>query len=106
MYYSINKWTLIVALICLVFKMQVKYLCMFCIEHPNYTQDVFIFSLINGIGQLFIYELIKKFKQHIPAFVIAIRKCVTVVINIVWYGHEVNPTQLIGLVFVFAAVMA
>jgi drug/metabolite transporter (DMT)-like permease len=49
--------------------------------------------------------MIKLFKQHIPPFVIATRKCVTVIVNITHFGHSVNNKQLVGMVMVFAAIM-
>jgi hypothetical protein len=49
--------------------------------------------------------MIKLFKQHIPAFVIATRKCFTVVVNIIYFGHTVVPIQIIGIALVFSAVM-
>lgn len=79
---------------------------MFAVNHPLFGRDVIIFSSINGIGQIFIYELIKRYKQHIPAFVITFRKCLTVIINILWFGHELNLPQLIGLILVFVAIGA
>jgi hypothetical protein len=36
--------------------------------------------------------------------VIAFRKCLTVIINILWFNHSINVLQLAGIVFVFAAV--
>ena len=49
--------------------------------------------------------MIKLFKQHIPPFVIATRKCITVVVNIVYFGHTVNQKQIAGIVLVFSAIM-
>lgn len=64
-----------------------------------------IFSVLSAIGQLVIYRMIKLFKQHIVPFVIATRKCLTVVVNIVYFGHSVNGKQLAGMLLVFAAIM-
>ena len=49
--------------------------------------------------------MIKLFKQHIVPFVIATRKCVTVVVNIVHFGHSVNGKQILGMGFVFMAIL-
>jgi len=64
-----------------------------------------IYSLLNAFGQLVIYRMIKSFRQHIPAFIIAIRKCFTVIVNIVYFGHQVNYLQGIGMSLVFIAVI-
>lgn len=49
--------------------------------------------------------MIKMYKQHIPAFIIGIRKCLTVVVNIIYFGHSVNLQQSFAMVFVFASIM-
>lgn len=36
---------------------------------------------------------------------IAFRKCLTVIVNILWFHHMINKEQLVGLLFVFAAVL-
>lgn len=67
--------------------------------------DIFLFSVLNSLGQLVVYQMIKHFKQHIPAFVIATRKCFTVIANLLYFHHEVNHLQVFGIGFVFMAVM-
>ena len=64
-----------------------------------------IFSVLSALGQLVIYRMIKLFKQHIVPFVIATRKCVTVIVNIWHFGHTVNDKQLVGMVLVFTAIL-
>jgi hypothetical protein len=52
--------------------------------------DIAALSILNALGQIVIYKMIKLYKQHIPAFIIGIRKCLTVVVNIIYFGHSVN----------------
>ena len=52
-----------------------------------------------------IYRMIKLFKQHILPFVIATRKCITVVVNIRHFGHQINAKQVIGMAMVFGAIL-
>lgn len=49
--------------------------------------------------------MVNLFKQHIPAFVIATRKCFTVIVNIIIFGHQIVWIQGIGIILVFTAVM-
>ena len=67
--------------------------------------DLLIFSVLSAVGQLVIYKMIKLFKQHIVPFVIATRKCVTVVVNIVHFGHTINFKQVLGMGLVFVAII-
>jgi UDP-galactose transporter B1 len=64
-----------------------------------------LFSLLNSLGQLAVYKMVNLFKQHIPAFVIATRKCFTVIVNIIIFGHQIVWIQGIGIILVFTAVM-
>lgn len=67
--------------------------------------DILYFSVLNSVGQLVIYRMIKLFKQHIPPFVIATRKCITVVVNIIYFKHSINTEQTVGIGLVFTAIM-
>jgi drug/metabolite transporter (DMT)-like permease len=61
-------------------------------------------GVLSTVGQMFVYRMIKQFKQHFPPFVITTRKIFTVGLSIFWYGHETNILQLLGLFIVFALV--
>ena len=52
---------------------------------------------------MFVYRMIKQFKQHIVPFVITTRKIFTVVISIVFYNHPTTMMQIIAIVIVFAS---
>lgn len=105
MYYSINRSTALLALAYTVVTSQYLYIFDFITTHPEIQLDLLVFSTLNALGQLVIYQMVKAFKQHIPAFVIATRKCFTVVVNILYFHHQVNSIQILGLIFVFSAVM-
>ena len=55
------------------------------------------------MGQMFVYQMIKEFKQHIVPFVITTRKILTVVISILFYGHATTLLQVVGIMIVFFA---
>jgi len=105
MYYSINKYTFIVALVFLIATFRLSGLVEFIITHKEILYDLFYLSLLNSIGQIIIYKMIKLYKQHIPAFVIGVRKCLTVIVNIIYFGHQINFSQLMAIVFVFVSIM-
>lgn len=64
-----------------------------------------MFSVLNSLGQLAVYKMITLFKQHVPAFVIATRKCFTVLLNILYFGHRIAFFQGAGLLLVFVAII-
>ncbi len=58
-------------------------------------------SVLAFIGQIFIYRMIKQFKQHIVPFVVTTRKFVTVGLNLVYFNHLIGLGQIIGIILVF-----
>ena len=105
MYYNINKYTALIGLLAALLTNRLPSILKMMVEYDGFALDVASLAVLNAVGQLFIYRMIKEFKQHVPAFVIAFRKCLTVLINIFWFGHLINWQQLIGMVFVFIAVI-
>ena len=105
MYFTINKYTAVIAFTYAAVTFQVGYIWDFIRDCSEIRSDLFYFSLLNALGQLIVYRMIKLFKQHIPAFVIATRKCFTVIVNIIHFNHQINYLQGIGMALVFFAVM-
>lgn len=105
MYYAFSKYTCLIALAYAVVFQQLVYISSFILEHSELQLDLLYYSILNAVGQLVIYRLIKLFKQHIAPFVIATRKCFTVIVNILYFGHTINQKQTVGMILVFAAIM-
>lgn len=63
--------------------------------------DMISLSILTTIGQVFVYRMIKQFKQHIVPFVITTRKIFTVVISILFYGHETSFLQILAIALIF-----
>ena len=101
---EINKWMFITTLVGTIYSMTFFSLVNFFWEHLLFTFDMFVYSFLSLVGQFFIYRLIKHFKQHIAPFVTTIRKILTVVISLVYYGHPTNWVQIFGLVIVLPTV--
>lgn len=53
---------------------------------------------------MFVYRMIKQFKQHFVPFVITTRKIFTVGLSIIVYKHATNVWQILGLILVFGVV--
>lgn len=105
MYYAINKYTCLISLVYATIFQQLVYIATFIMEHSELQQDLLFYSILNAVGQLVIYRMIKLFKQHVAPFVIATRKCFTVIVNIVHFGHTINQNQGIGMAMVFTAIL-
>lgn len=70
-------------------------------KHPQMGYDMIMLSCLTTIGQVFVYRMIKQFKQHIVPFVITTRKIFTVVISIVFYGHKTSFFQILAIILIF-----
>ena len=102
---KINKWCAVFSLIYLVLINQVKEFILFCVDHPNFVRDLVLLSLVAFVGQLFIYRMIKEFKQHIVPFVCTTRKIITVGLSLVYFKHETSFGQITAILVVFTATL-
>lgn len=100
----INKWVSIISLLYSFLLMELVDMFVFIYEHKVFLMHMLIMGILSTFGQMFVYRMIKQFKQHFPPFVITTRKIFTVGLSIIYYHHETNAFQLIGLVLVFAVV--
>lgn len=101
---DINKWcTIIVAVITIVTLDGWPFL-VFMWEHIEFSVDLIVMSVVSGFGQFFVYRMIKQFKQHFVPFTISSRKILTATISIVFYGHQTNWIQILGICIVLFTV--
>lgn len=105
MYYHINLSTFLIAFAYSICSLQLIDIFIFLRDYQSICWDLLYLSLLNAIGQLVIYQMIKSFKQHVPSFVIATRKCFTVIVNILYFNHNINALQIVGIIIVFFAIM-
>jgi drug/metabolite transporter (DMT)-like permease len=74
------------------------------VTHMLFAAHMIVMGILTALGQMFVYRMIKQFKQHFVPFVITTRKIFTVGFSIVLYHHETNAYQLFGLIMVFGVV--
>lgn len=101
---AINKWVAIVAVIYSCILMEIGAMMQFIFEHKLFVIHMFLMGLLSTVGQMFVYRMIKQFKQHFPPFVITTRKIFTVGLSIIYYRHQTNLYQLFGIIMVFVIV--
>ncbi len=58
-------------------------------------------SVLTFVGQIFVYRMIKEFKQHIVPFVVTTRKIITVGFSLLYFHHKSSYQQVIGIILVF-----
>lgn len=102
---EINKYNFLISFTLSLLTFEIWDIVTFMIYHPWFNVILICFSLAGFLGQIFVYRLIKQFKQHIVPFVVTIRKIFTVVINLVYFGHQTSLLQLTGMVIVTSAIL-
>ena len=102
---AINKWATILTAGLLLITLQAWHFLVFLWQHPSFTVDLISLSVLSGIGQFFVYRMIKQFKQHFVPFTITSRKILTVVISIFFFHHRTNWVQMLGVIIVLSAVV-
>lgn len=101
---AVNKWGSLYMLIGLIITGHLLGFIDYMIYHPSFSLQLLAMSVFSGIGQFFVYRMIKQFKQHFVPFTISSRKILTVALSIVFYGHSTNILQILGLFLVLGAV--
>lgn len=74
--------------------------------NPEVLKSIGMFSACSAFGQIFIFVTIVWFGPGVNAKITTIRKMVTVLLSIVWYGHKLSTEQWTCVGCVFAAVAA
>ena len=100
MFEHINKWVTIISLTYAIFSGQLSFAYSFVNNYPELGYDMVKLSCLTTIGQVFVYRMIKQFKQHIVPFVITTRKIFTVVISIVFFHHQTTVWQILAIVLI------
>ena len=101
---EINKWVSIISIIYSTVLFELVEMCSFILTHRKFMVHMILMGVLSTLGQMFVYRMIKQFKQHFVPFVITTRKIFTVGLSILWYHHATNTAQLLGLVLVFGVV--
>jgi drug/metabolite transporter (DMT)-like permease len=103
MFEQINKWVVILCWCYCIATGQLQSSYQFASKYPPFVKDMLLVSVLTSVGQIFVYRMIKQFKQHIVPFVITTRKIFTVVLSIVFWGHETTAMQITAIIIVFAS---
>lgn len=81
--------------------------CEFILSHPEIIPNLSYFMATMGIGNIFIYALQRNFGSLVVTTTTTLRKLISVVFSVLWFGHSLAPEQwaCVGVVF-FAKYIA
>ena len=100
----INKWVTIISLLYSCMLLEAVDMITYIATHSGFLLHLLAMGALSTIGQMFVYRMIKQFKQHFVPFVITTRKIFTVALSIIFYRHPTNLLQIAGIVMVFVIV--
>lgn len=70
-------------------------------NHPSAFIDLLAVSVLQVFGQVTIYYVIARFKQHVFPLISTTRKVFTILLSIIIYGHSVTIIQQLSILLLF-----
>ena len=101
---EINKWVTLLSILYSLVLGELFEMCSYIVTHHLFLIHMAIMGILAAVGQMFVYRMIKQFKQHFVPFVITTRKIFTVALSIFFYNHPTNAVQIMGIMTVFGVV--
>ena len=77
---------------------------LFCQSHPAVIYDIALFALTGAIGQCFIFYTLESFGSIMSVTVTVTRKMISIVLSVLWFGHELSLIQWSAVGVVFGAI--
>lgn len=78
---------------------------LFMHQFPTVVNDIALFSLCGGLGQIFIFYTLEKFGSMSLVAVNVTRKLFTILLSVVWFGHHLTVSQYLAVALVFSGII-
>ncbi|KAF2728648.1 UAA transporter [Polyplosphaeria fusca] len=78
----------------------------FVTKYPAVFKNVLAFSACGAFGQVFIFHTLSRFSSLLLVTVTVTRKMLTMLMSVVFYGHQVTQMQWLGVGMVFGGIGA
>lgn len=101
---KINATMIVFAGIPMIVSMTAFSFFQFMYYHLEYLGFILLSSTLAFIGQIFVYNMIKQFKQHIVPFTVTTRKFMSVFWSILYYHHATNWIQIVSVIALIVIV--
>lgn len=76
----------------------------FILRYPNFLADLVLFALCGAAGQAIVFFTIEKFGAVSLVTVTVTRKLFTILLSVVYFGHQLNYRQWLSVATVFIAL--
>lgn len=103
--FYMNIWAVLLLFILAIFTGQIYDGYFYCLHNPQIIYYFLTASITSAAGQNFIFYTISNFNSLILATITTTRKFFTILVSVVWFGHELQPKQWYGVGLVFSGLM-
>ncbi|KAJ1625598.1 solute carrier family 35 member B1-like protein [Pavlovales sp. CCMP2436] len=100
---NMNLWQGLFALLLIAPSGELQECAAFIVRHPSVLQQMSVFCCTMALGNIFIFKLQHDFGALTVTKITTIRKLVSVLFSVVWFGHAMAHVQWVGVFIVFFA---
>ena len=76
----------------------------FLVRHPAAVQDILAFAVVGALGQTFVFLTLESFGSIVLVTITVTRKIFTVVLSVLWFGHNLSLPQWGAVALVFGGI--
>ena len=76
----------------------------FCVKFKTVIWLVLLSAGVSAIGQGFIFFTVTRYDSLVTSIVTTIRKFLSIILSVVWYGHKICVVQWVSVFIVFLGV--
>lgn len=100
--FYMNAWqALLSACACAAARGEVGAATAFVAAHPRVARDLALFNVSKALGTLCVYRLLRESGTIVVATVTTLRKVLSVLLSVAYFGHAVGTAQWAALALVF-----
>lgn len=106
MMFGLNTMSTILTALYLIspFTNQLSTSIAFIQAHPKVLNDILLFALCGGLGQVFIFHTLERYGAIILVTVTVTRKMMSMLLSVVWFNHKLTAGQWLGVFSVFGGI--
>lgn len=101
--FNMNLYELGMATVLCVFLGEMQGALAFCAKHPQILPNLVYFACTMSLGSVFIFQMQKQFGALTVTLTTTLRKLISVVFSVLWFGHTLQPVQWVATLVVFGA---
>jgi solute carrier family 35 (UDP-galactose transporter), member B1 len=103
--FYMNFWAVLLLIVLALVTGQAAEGYHYCLENPQILSLFLTASITSAAGQNFIFYTISNFNALTLATITTTRKFFTILVSVIWFGHELNVRQWYGVGLVFSGLL-